>query len=111
MSWEYESASMTEIPQLRRLLLDLKIGALEPVLHSALAGRLALVPLMLFSTRFREQLSGRVWVKEALFAMDDEGYMNPGNSVCDIEEEAKYLAMVHKCKCERKVVRSKACTA
>lgn len=99
------------MPHLRRLLLALKIGALEPVLHKALAGRLALVPLTLFSTRFREQLSCRVWVKEALFALDDEGYVNLGQRVRNVEEEAKYLAMLSKSQCERKVMRSVACMA
>lgn len=110
-TWQYESSPTREIPTLRRLLLALKVSALEPVLHKALANRLALVPLTLFSTRFREHLSCRVWVKEALFALDDEGYVNLGKSVRDIEEEAKYLAMLSKSKCERKVVRSAACTA
>lgn len=107
-TWQYESNPTKEIPHLRRLLLALKVSALEPVLHKALADRLALVPLTLFSTRFREHLSCRVWVKEALFALDDEGYVNLGKSVRDIEEEAKYLAMLNKTKCERKAVRSAA---
>lgn len=110
-AWQYESSPTKEIPQLRRLLLALKISALEPVLHRALAERLALVPLTLFSTRFREHLSCRVWVKEALFALDDEGYVNLGKSVRDIEEEGKHLAMLNKTKCVRNVVRSTACMA
>lgn len=109
--WQYERIATNEMPRLRRLVLALKIGALEPLLHKALAERLALVPLTLFSTRFREHLSCRVWVKEALYALDDEGYVNLGRSVRDIEEEAKYLAMVNKSKSERKVMRSKACVA
>lgn len=110
-TWQYESSTTKDMPQLRRLLLALKISALEPVLHKALTDRLTLVPLTLFSTRFREHLSCRVWVKEALFALDDEGYVNLGKSVRDIEEEAKYLAILYKSKCERKVVRSAACMA
>lgn len=109
--WQYKSARTAEMPQLRRLLLALKIGVLEPILHKALADRLALVPLSLYSNRFREQLSCRVWVKEALFALDDEGYVNLGRSVRDIDEEARYLGMLIKSKSERRVVRSKACMA
>lgn len=107
-AWEYERVVSAEIPQLRRLLLALKIGSLAPVLHHALSERLAVVPLNPYSVRFRERLSCRVWVKEALFALDDEGYVNLGWAVDEVEEEAKYLAMLHKSKGERKVLWSRA---
>lgn len=109
--WKYERTPTNEIPCLRRLLLALKIGAVEPIMHGALSDRLALVPLTIYSTRFRENLSCRVWAKEALFALDDEGYLNLGKTVQGIEEEAKYLAMMAKSKGDRKVVRSAACIA
>lgn len=108
-AWQYERVVTNEMPQLRRLILALKIGSLAPVLHNALSERLAAVPLSLYSVRFREQLSCRVWVKEALFSLDDEGYVSLGRAVNDIEEEAKYLAMLNKSKNERKVFRSRAC--
>ena len=107
-AWEYERVVTNEMPQLRRLLLALKIGSLTPLLHNALFERLAMVPLSQYSIRFRERLNCRVWVKEALFALDDEGYVNLRHAVSDIEEEAKYLAMLSKSKCERKVMLSRA---
>ncbi|KAJ5650085.1 uncharacterized protein N7484_003808 [Penicillium longicatenatum] len=107
--WEYDRAQTNQMPQQRRLLLALNIGSVEPVLHNALSDRLALVPLTPFSSRFSEQLNCRVWLKEALFVIDDEGYVNLGKGPAMIEEEARYLAMMCKSKHERKVVRSKMC--
>ncbi|KAJ5084367.1 hypothetical protein NUU61_008946 [Penicillium alfredii] len=108
-AWEYETSPTTELPTSRRLLLALQVGVLDPVLHRALGERLALVPLALYSTRFWEHLSCRVWVKEALFALDDEGYVSLGKSVREIEEEAKFLGILCKSKCERRVGRSVGC--
>jgi hypothetical protein len=92
---------------LRRLLLAIKIGAVGPIMHSALSDRLGFVPATLFSTRFREHMSCRVWV----IALDDEGYLDLGKTVREIEEDAKYLATRAKSRGQRKVVRSAACTA
>ncbi|KAJ5818343.1 hypothetical protein N7474_003934 [Penicillium riverlandense] len=41
--------------------------------------------------------------------LDDEGYITLKKSVKDIEEEAKYLAMLNKSKNERTVTKSKGC--
>ncbi|KAJ6113676.1 hypothetical protein N7523_006993 [Penicillium sp. IBT 18751x] len=109
--WKYERTPTNEIPCLRDLLVALKIGVVGPTIHGALSDRLALVPLTIYSTRFRENLSCRVWVKEALFALDDEGYLNLEKTVQGIEEEAKYLAVMAKNKGDRKVVRSAACNS
>ncbi|KAJ5948458.1 hypothetical protein N7454_001765 [Penicillium verhagenii] len=108
-AWEYKQTSTSEMPQLRRLLLALKIGSVEPVLHNALSNRLASITLSPFSSRFSEHLNCRVWVKEALFVMDDEGYVNLSKGPGEIEEEARYLAMLNKSKSERKAIRSKMC--
>ncbi|KAJ5670279.1 uncharacterized protein N7477_005642 [Penicillium maclennaniae] len=107
--WKYERTSKNEILCLHDLLVALKIGVVGPTMHGALSDRLALVPLTLYSTRFRENLSCRVWVKEALFALDDEGYLNLEKTVQEIEEEATYLAMMAKSKGNRKVMRSATC--
>lgn len=112
------------MPQLRRLLLALKLGSLEPVLHQALSDRLALVPLCWGAMRMNRVFTCRSWVLEALFVLDDEGYVDlrGGGSggagtttssagiggICD---EAQYLAMIQKSKCERGVMRSRACVS
>ncbi|KAJ5647598.1 hypothetical protein N7490_003970 [Penicillium lividum] len=56
-----------------------------------------------------QHLNCRVWLKEALIAMDDEVYFNLRKGLADFEEEAKTLGMVCKSKSERKVLRSKVC--
>ena len=99
------------MPRLPRLILALKIGTIEPVLHNAMADRLALIPISLPSVRFREQMTCRVWVKEALLLLDDEGYLNLGAGPSDIEAEAKHYGMLGKSNNERRVVRSKAFVA
>lgn len=90
------------------MVLALQIGAMGPVLHTALGARLALVPLALYSARFRKDLSSRVWVQGALFVLDDEGYLGLARSVVDIEQEARRLGMLNKSRSTRSVVRSRA---
>ncbi|KAF4761296.1 hypothetical protein N7455_002967 [Penicillium solitum] len=105
--WQYKSEAAYDISN-TRVVLALQIGVVGPVLHAALGTRLTLVPLALYSTRFRESLCGRVWVQEALFALDDEGYLGLARSVVDIEQEARQLGMLNKSRGTRSVVRSKA---
>ncbi|OJJ42687.1 hypothetical protein ASPZODRAFT_1288721 [Penicilliopsis zonata CBS 506.65] len=76
-------------------LAALKVGDLEPILHQPLGERLHRIPIC-HSTRFHEDITCRVWLKEALFALDDEGYIKLVKSVGDIEEEAKHLATRNK---------------
>ncbi|RAH47538.1 uncharacterized protein BO95DRAFT_461918 [Aspergillus brunneoviolaceus CBS 621.78] len=54
--------------------------------------RLAQVPIE-YSTRFREAITCRVWLKEALFALDDEGYIKLMKDIGSIEDEAKGQAV------------------
>ncbi|KAF3024557.1 hypothetical protein E8E15_007833 [Penicillium rubens] len=107
-SWQHKSEVVYNIASNARVVLALQIGAVGPVLHAALGARLALVPLALYSARFRESLSCRVWVQEALFALDDEGYLGLARSVGDIEQEARQLGMLNKSRGTRSVVRSRA---
>ncbi|KAJ5468625.1 hypothetical protein N7475_006377 [Penicillium sp. IBT 31633x] len=107
--WKYRSEAGYDVTSSARVLLALQIGVIAPMLHAALETRLALVPLALYSARFREGLCCRVWVQEALFALDDEGYLGLGGSVGDIEREARQLGMLNKSRATRSVVRSKAC--
>ncbi|KAJ5550644.1 hypothetical protein N7535_001410 [Penicillium sp. DV-2018c] len=109
IAWECKSEAVNDIGSSSRLVLALQVGVVEPVLHAALARRLALVPLALYSVRFWEELCCRVWVQEALYALDDEGYLGLGSSVRDIEREARRLGVFNKSRGVRSVVRSKAC--
>ncbi|KAJ6092945.1 hypothetical protein N7486_008234 [Penicillium sp. IBT 16267x] len=105
--WEYDRAQANEMPQLHALLLALRIGSVEPGLHNDLSDRLALVILTTFSSRISEQLNCRLWLKEALFVMDDEGYVNLSKGPAEIEAEARYLAILSKSKSELKMKRRK----
>lgn len=101
-TWQYKSEAVN-MSTSGKVLLALKVGAVEPILHSALAARLGLVPLTLYSVRCRESLCCRVWVQEALFALDDEGYLIMRKSAKEFEQEAKRLAIVNKCQGVRSV--------
>ncbi|KAJ5952995.1 uncharacterized protein N7479_011408 [Penicillium vulpinum] len=87
------------------LLGALKIGVLDPTLHAHFLERLRQIPIV-DSVRFRERITCRVWLKEALFELDDEGYIMLMRSVDDIEAEARSLALQNKSLARRTVVRS-----
>lgn len=92
------------------------------MLHQALSDRLALVPLCWGAMRVNRGFTCRSWVLEALFVLDDEGYVDLSggggsggagtttstSSIRGICDEAQYLAMIQKSKCERGVMRSRA---
>ena len=48
-----------------------------------------------------------MWVQEALFALDDEGYLDPTRSVVDLELEARQLGMLKERRGTRSVVKSR----
>ncbi|OQE47390.1 hypothetical protein PENCOP_c001G05767 [Penicillium coprophilum] len=105
-AWQYKTEVVYSIANDMRVVLALKIGVIGPVLHAALGTRLALVPLALYSARFREGLCCRVWVQEALFALDDEGYISLVRSIVDIEQEARQLGVLNRSRGTRSAVRS-----
>jgi hypothetical protein len=47
-------------------------------------------------------------VLEALFALDDEGYISLGLGIREIEQEAKQIAIMNKSQGTRTLVRSRA---
>lgn len=89
-----------------KLLVATKVAAIDPVLRDALRSRLAEVPIE-YSARFREDITCRVWLKEALFALDNEGYIKLIQSVDEIEQESKIVAMTNKHRHEKSVIKSK----
>lgn len=92
--WEYEHISSDRVDMSRRLLLALKIAVMGPVLRPALRSRLSQIPIQ-DSIQFREKITCRVWIKEALFALDEEGYIKLTGTVDEVEEEARDEAMVN----------------
>ncbi|KAI2864958.1 hypothetical protein CBS147321_7116 [Aspergillus niger] len=87
--YSYEVKSDQKVITSRRYLLALKVGDLHPALHGPLETRLSQIPIQ-YSTRFHEAMTCRVWVKEALFALDDEGYIKLVESINGIEAEARF---------------------
>lgn len=96
IAWEYKSEAVYDMATSVKVVIALEIGIVGPIMHVAFAARLALVPLTVYSIRYRESLCCRMWVQEALFALDDEGYLNMEKGVREIEQEARRCAIVNK---------------
>jgi hypothetical protein len=87
------------------MLGALNIEVSDPILHAHFLERLHQGPIV-DSVRFRERITCRVWVKEAPFALDEEGYIMLTRSADYIEAEARNLALRNKSLGRRTVVRS-----
>ncbi|KAJ5593649.1 hypothetical protein N7537_010553, partial [Penicillium hordei] len=103
--WCFEHLSKQTFVYDPLLLRALKIGVLDPVLHAYFLERLRQIPIF-DSVRFRERITCRVWLKGALFALDDEGYIMLTSSVYDIEAEARNLTFRNKSLGRRTVERN-----
>lgn len=86
-------SSSAAVADPRRLVVAVQIAVVEPALHEALGECLASLPISLYSTRFHEQTTCRVWVKEALYALDDQGYIALSAPVGNVERRALSLAV------------------
>ncbi|CAG8252462.1 unnamed protein product [Penicillium nalgiovense] len=102
--WRFEHLPDQTVLNDQTLLGALKIEMMDPILHAHFLERLRQIPIV-DSVRFRERITCRVWLKEALFALDDEGYIMLTRSVDDIEADARDLALWGK-SLRRTVVRS-----
>jgi hypothetical protein len=104
-NWYFESRLSENVTTSKSLLVALKIGDLDPALHQPLLDRLKEIPIA-NSTRFHERITCRVRIKEALFVLDNEGYINLTSSVDDVEAEATSLAILNKSQGKQTVSRS-----
>ncbi|EKV05794.1 putative Cytochrome P450 monooxygenase [Penicillium digitatum] len=104
-TWRFEPKPNQNIANSQGLLVALKIGVLDSCLHQHFLDRLYQVPIA-DSVRFRERITCRVWLKEALHALDEEGYIKLTRSVNVIETEATTLAIQNKSLGRRMVARS-----
>lgn len=93
--WQYVTETTSEVSQSGRVLIGLQMGVLEPEFHDLFAERIAQIPIA-YSMRFHEAASCRVWVKEALYLLDDEGFLKLSMGVEDVEREATILAIINK---------------
>ena len=73
-SWKFDPYAIEHVDNDGSILTALEIGCLEPMMHPHLLQRLEEIPI-LDSQRFRERITCRVWLKEAIYALDDEGYI------------------------------------
>ncbi|RMD43095.1 hypothetical protein DV735_g2000, partial [Chaetothyriales sp. CBS 134920] len=105
-TWKYQSKTTHNVPSSVNLLVAIKIAVIDPALHTDLARKLAELPVTT-SSRYGP-ITCRVWVKEALHELDDEGYIaiKPEHTVDDIELEAVQLAAGNKMAATRSVVKS-----
>ncbi|KAK2765370.1 hypothetical protein FQN54_008216 [Arachnomyces sp. PD_36] len=104
-AWVYETMESGVVVTSKDFLVGLKVAMMDLDLYEALEDRLRQIPIG-YSTRFKEEITCRVWLKEALFGLDNEGYISLTNSVETIENEAKTAAMMNRYKQKRSIVRS-----
>ncbi|KAL3472022.1 hypothetical protein BJX99DRAFT_236412 [Aspergillus californicus] len=110
VDWQYESTTSQNDATPNKLLLALKLADLDPALHDALMARMSQIPIQ-YSTRFRESMTCRVWIKEALYELDDEGYIELTESVDKIEADAKTGAIINKAAGRQTVAKCKGTIA
>lgn len=102
--WEYQAKSSNTVPYSKMLLLALNIAVIEPELHDALAQRLPAVSS-------DGAITCRVWLRNALQELDDEGFIKLIASVDKVEEEAVIGARNNMLRKQRTAVRSEHCVA
>ncbi|KAJ5787137.1 hypothetical protein N7457_002127 [Penicillium paradoxum] len=98
--WQFQTKTNTGIPYSKTLLVALKIAIMDPCLHGPLADRLAAVPVI-------SPVTCRLWLKIALFDLDNEGYIKLTKEVDDIEMEGIIWAERSKINNQRITVSSK----
>ncbi|KAK2762048.1 hypothetical protein FQN54_001054 [Arachnomyces sp. PD_36] len=106
--WIYETRTTSNMRQSVNLLVATKIAVIDPVLGGIMPDRLAQIPIQ-YSARFREDITCRVWLKEALFALDEEGFIKLTASVDDVENESKVAALTNKFQRTKGVIKSGPC--
>ena len=103
-TWQYQTKDSTDVPSSTNLLVAMKIANLEPLLHSALSDRLPQIPISR-SPRYGD-ITCRVWLKETLHELDNEGYIQLIESVDYIEDEALMEAAENRPRDTRSVIKS-----
>jgi hypothetical protein len=107
-TWQYQTKDSIGVPSSTNLLVGVKIAILDPLLHGPLGERLAQVSTGR-SDRYGD-ITCRVWLKEALHELDDEGYIQLVKSVDFIEDEALMAAVENRPRNIRSVIKSSGST-
>ncbi|EEH22620.1 hypothetical protein PABG_04831 [Paracoccidioides brasiliensis Pb03] len=95
--WTYSTSTLATFTHKNNPISALKISTIEPILHEPVHALLATIPVVTYSHRFGEDMSCRVWLKEALYALDQSGFIQLVWTVDEIEKEAKGLGMLCWC--------------
>lgn len=95
--WEYRCDESRDMIYSQSAISVVKIADMGPEMHEALHRRIGLgsrpaIPLI--DTVQFGRLTCRTWVLQALYELDNEGYISvrPGYSIRDLEQEALSLA-------------------
>ncbi|OBT85247.1 hypothetical protein VE02_05179 [Pseudogymnoascus sp. 03VT05] len=83
--WKYQTKKSHNVPSSVALLTGMKVAVIEPLVHEALGEKLATVPVE-DSSRYG-LITCRIWLKEALHILDDEGFIKLIGTVSLIEDE------------------------
>ncbi|KAH8690663.1 hypothetical protein BGW36DRAFT_58389 [Talaromyces proteolyticus] len=104
--WMYQAKKTREnaIPYSVNLLFGLKIDVIQDCLHVPLANRLAQIhESETLSSLPVEKINCQMWIREALYALDEEGYIKLGGNMDDLETDAWMAAAQNKL-CKRRTV-------
>ncbi|PGH05544.1 hypothetical protein GX51_02883 [Blastomyces parvus] len=89
--WTYKATLLTTFTHRHNPLCALKISNIEPLLQLDFHALLPTIPIVPYSQRFGEEISCRVWLKEAMYELDQSGFIQLVRPVEDIEMEAQHL--------------------
>ncbi|OJD16788.1 hypothetical protein AJ78_03078 [Emergomyces pasteurianus Ep9510] len=95
--WTYNATILTALTNKHNPLCALKISTIEPLLHEPFQALLGTIPIIPYSQRFGEKITCRVWLKEALYELDQGGFIQLLWPVEEIEKEARALGMLCWC--------------
>lgn len=92
--WSLETQPGDNLIKTRSFSLALRIAIIEPALHGFVSECLEAIPIKTYSSRFREDVTCRVWVKEALYELDQSGLIKLVWPIYQIETDASVKASV-----------------
>lgn len=101
--WSYETEPDLNMIDSSSLLVAVKLTPLAYELHEALDEQLASISLGR-SSRFRENMSSRVWVKEVLYKLGSTEFIELSKTIERIELEARSEAMRNKHQKKRSLI-------
>lgn len=102
--WSFETEPGDNLVRSRSFSLALKIAIIEPALHGLVSECLEAIPIQRYSSRFREDVTCRVWVKEALYELDQSGLIKLVWPISRIETDAAVKASMARDNLRREIL-------